>query len=161
MSFSTIPRERGVYILIISITSATPLSLPIGFITLEPGLYAYIGSARAFGGLRSRLKHHLTKDKKRLWWHIDYLTSKSCVEAVSVIYALTELDLERPLAEALGKAICWKPAAKGFGATDKKSFTHLYKCTCNASTCINEALETVRNLAKNVGITWIKPLTQL
>jgi Uri superfamily endonuclease len=157
MDLSLIPREKGVYILVMRIDFTITIALSIGLVVLEPGLYAYIGSARSFGGLRSRIKHHLTKNKKKLWWHIDYITSKNEVKFICIIYALTELDLEENLAEELSKNSCWNPAVRGFGSTDRKSFTHLFKCVCNSNMCINRAKETVEKLVKGfgAGIIWI------
>jgi Uri superfamily endonuclease len=160
MQLESIPHEKGVYILILRVESSISLSLSIGFVVLEPGLYAYVGSARGVGGLRSRIEHHLSKDKKRLWWHIDYLTSRPDVSVTCIIYVLTYMDLEKALADELCKANCWSPAVKGFGSSDKKSFSHLFKCICNTTTCINGALDIVKNLHREleVGIIWLEHL---
>ena len=44
--------------------------------TFQTGYYAYVGSAFGPGGLSSRIKRHLVKDK-RLVWHIDYLRKEA------------------------------------------------------------------------------------
>ncbi len=140
IAFDTIPHEKGVYILILRVEELLNLSIgSLGSVTVKPGLYAYVGSARSFGGLRSRIKHHLMKGKKRLWWHIDYLTSHSNVKILCIIYGLTRLDLEECLAEALSKSSCWRYAIPGFGSSDKRSYSHLFSCVCSTSQCLDDS----------------------
>ncbi len=43
-------------------------------IVLLAGYYFYVGSAFGSGGLRARLSRHL-RNKKKIHWHIDQLTS--------------------------------------------------------------------------------------
>ena len=139
MVLNSIPKAKGAYILILELSNTVSLNLSIGLLTLEKGIYGYIGSARSAGGLYSRIKHHLNKDKKRLWWHIDYLTTREEVKPLHVLYALTEKDVEECVSQVMLENPCWSPAAKGFGSTDKKSYTHLFKCICSEDECVNQA----------------------
>jgi Uri superfamily endonuclease len=73
----------------------------LGTYTLQPGIYAYCGSALGSGGLKARIGRHLRKDKK-IHWHIDYLTAVLPVAAVWYVqsekryeHLLTALLLQR------------------------------------------------------------------
>jgi Uri superfamily endonuclease len=72
-----LPKTPGTYILFLSLE--VPITTQIGRLgvfTVNPGLYAYVGSAFGPGGLRARLNRHLRHDKKT-HWHIDYLTTSA------------------------------------------------------------------------------------
>jgi len=88
---------------------------------LGPGLYAYVGSARGPGGLMARVGRHLLKKFRRPKWHVDWLTSKGRPLAALLFPGLTEEELYRAASSLL------KPAAKGFGSSDTKHYTHLFK----------------------------------
>ena len=45
-------------------------------IPFRAGYYAYVGSGHGPGGLRSRIHHHLIKDKKCVW-HMLYVIRNS------------------------------------------------------------------------------------
>ena len=92
-------------------------------ILFRAGYYAYVGSAFGPGGLRSRIKRHLWKDKKPVW-HIDYL--REVAEPVEVWICGGERKMEREWADAL----IWMEGSQpveGFGNTDDRgSKTHLF-----------------------------------
>ena len=46
----------------------------LGKILFKKGYYIYCGSAKR--GFSKRIKRHFSK-KKKLWWHIDYLSMKA------------------------------------------------------------------------------------
>lgn len=85
----------------------------------ETGYYVYVGSARR--NIEQRIARHL-REKKRKFWHIDYLlpyvqvrsvwTSSLPEEAIAEVLAC---DLEIPIPK--------------FGASDKKSLSHLFFST--------------------------------
>ena len=80
---------------------------------LEPGLYAYIGSAYGPGGLRARLGRHLRPEKK-LRWHIDQISTNTLDKFAYGWTGGKECDLRASL-----DANC--PAAyplPGFGSSD-------------------------------------------
>ncbi len=77
-AFDTIescPTEGGIYILLLQLDAPMPITRPRTAM-LEPGLYAYIGSAYGPGGLRARLGRHLRPEKK-LRWHIDQVSTNA------------------------------------------------------------------------------------
>lgn len=132
----------GIYILFINVLKSVCLDIEsLNRPCIDHGLYGYVGSARGFGGIRARLRRHLRKDKKRLWWHIDYLTKLDEATPRLVIYATTLDDLEKRLAETVLAIGCWDVAVPGFGSTDKKTFSHLLKCMCSERQCIVKALK--------------------
>jgi len=138
-----LPSEKGVYALILFIKEF--LKIPIGslgVISFTPGYYIYIGSAKNFGGLKSRITRHFNKSKKKKFWHIDYLTTSQHVEIIGVVYSTitnnTEIDYESILANHVLNDKCFTVACPRFGASDKKhDVSHLYKCICHINKCIN------------------------
>jgi len=88
---------------------------------LEPGLYLYVGSAWGPGGLLARTKRHLLKGFERPRWHVDHLTSNGRPLVAFLFPGLTEDEVY----EVASKL--FEPAVKGFGSTDTKHFTHLFK----------------------------------
>jgi Uri superfamily endonuclease len=69
-----IPATPGVYALQLYLEQ--PLTLEVGKLggALFPaGMHIYLGSAWGPGGLRARLKHHISKNPIHPHWHIDYL----------------------------------------------------------------------------------------
>jgi Uri superfamily endonuclease len=77
VTFSSGP---GTYVLVMRLAAPVTLTVGrLGALSLDAGLYLYVGSA--LGGLRARLERHLRADK-RLHWHVDYLLRCARVEAV-------------------------------------------------------------------------------
>ena len=73
---------KGCYCLIIKVSKN--MNLKVGSrleADFKKGYYVYIGSA--MNSLESRVKRHLSEDKK-LHWHIDYLLKEA--EIVEIIY---------------------------------------------------------------------------
>ena len=69
-----------------------------GTFTFPVGWYTYVGSAFGAGGLRGRLKHHLSP-VKRPHWHIDYL--RAVAPVVTVWFAADGVRHEHVWANAL------------------------------------------------------------
>ncbi len=105
---------------------------------LEPGLYVYTGSARGPGGLLARINRHL-KRRKKLFWHIDYLTIRESVHIVAV-YSLVDIvdphrDYESLLSARLMELL---EPVKGFGTSDKpRDKAHLYRCRGGLDECLS------------------------
>jgi len=132
----------GVYTLLLNVSmDLCTIVGSLGYICIDSGMYSYIGSARGFGGIEARVKRHIDKDEKRLWWHIDYITSLKAVKIVGIVYAETVRDLEYMLANFLERSSCWSIAVPRFGSTDKRSSTHLFRCLCSFSKCLDELTE--------------------
>ncbi len=115
-----IPVSKGIYVLILKVENDCFLRVgSLGNIKFKKGYYAYVGSA--LGGLRTRLKRHITKNKV-LRWHIDYLLT--CAEIVNIAYIETDDKIEDDVA-------CWFynrfESIVKFGASDSKiCLSHLF-----------------------------------
>lgn len=67
------PQAMSTYLLILQGKVRQQVSVgALGKLSLQPGCYLYVGSARR--GLEARLRRHLRPEKRRRW-HIDYLLS--------------------------------------------------------------------------------------
>lgn len=106
---------------------------------IDKGLYVYVGSS-GNNPLNRVMRHLYGRDKKKNFWHIDFLTS-SC-KPISAIVLDKE---EKYLANTLSKYFDF---VKGFGSTDdKENLSHLFK--------VNEILQflfIVRILTEGQGI---------
>jgi Uri superfamily endonuclease len=117
---------KGTYILILQLKRNRRIKIgrrkDSSPILLRPGYYAYVGSAFGPGGLKSRIRRHLRKDKKSVW-HIGYL--REVAEPVEVWVYSGEKRMEREWADALIRMEGSQPV-EGFGNTDDRgSRTHL------------------------------------
>lgn len=76
---------KGCYCLIIKLNQNSRIKIgkKLGFIQFEKGYYVYVGSA--MNSLESRLKRHLSNDKK-LHWHVDYLLKDDNSKILDIIY---------------------------------------------------------------------------
>ncbi len=72
-------------------------------------------------GLETRLKRYTSKSRKK-HWHIDYFIEKARLIAILIIPS--EFRLEEKVASLLEEK--FEPVIKGFGASDTKSYTHLF-----------------------------------
>lgn len=87
----------------------------------------------------ARVSRHLRKEKA-LRWHIDYLTSPDCSRPIFVATAESPFDAEEKLAAELESSPCFSPSYRGFGSSDKRSRTHLFRCECSLESCAMEVL---------------------
>lgn len=107
----------GLYILILALPHSATISTRRRAFALEPGFYAYVGSA--MNSLEARIARHLSPDKKR-HWHIDYLIEHTIVRYV--LSAESDADLECLLAGGLADAA----VVSGFGCSDCRCRSHLF-----------------------------------
>jgi len=109
---------KGVYILLCRITNDFSRSVGLlGRVHFEKGNYAYVGSAQS--SLFPRLERHYAK-KKRVHWHIDYLTTSKNMSKMSTIYSAADSkEIECQLSAMLSKLGFSKPVPS-FGSTDCK-----------------------------------------
>lgn len=110
----------------------------LGHVCLSRGLYGYVGSAKGFGGIEARVKHHMIKNKKKLWWHIDYITTLNESVIRYVVYAETPDISEEDVVSMILRSSCWIVALRGFGSTDTKCVTHLFRCSCEHHACVED-----------------------
>ena len=89
----------------------------LGKINFKVGWYIYVGSARR--NLLSRLRRHLSQNKK-IFWHIDYFLSKNNVKIKKIgLTSLGECQVARFLSE-FGQGVL------GFGCSDCNCPSHLF-----------------------------------
>jgi len=112
-------RYKGTYVLIMKLSEGKVIKVGhLGAIYFPKGFYAYVGSA--LNGIESRIKRHLSSDKKP-FWHIDYLLEHALI--VSTIMSETDKKIECNIAINLAKTL---PSIPGFGCSDCKCKSHLY-----------------------------------
>ena len=115
-----LPREPGVYVLLVCVPSALAVRVgSLGVLELPEGHYAYVGSA--MGGIRRRCRRYLLPPG-RMRWHVDFLLSRACLQEVH--WLLTHRRLECAVAESLSRLL--EPVARGFGTSDCRCPTHLF-----------------------------------
>jgi len=115
---------HGTYILILRLASPAKLTIGrLGSFPFAAGWYAYVGSAFGAGGLRGRLKHHLSS-QHRMHWHIDYLAQTAPIEAVW--YLASETGYEHQWAALLAALPDATIPVQRFGASDCKCPSHLF-----------------------------------
>ncbi|MHA1211455.1 MAG: GIY-YIG nuclease family protein [Candidatus Heimdallarchaeota archaeon] len=119
--------QRGIYLLFLTNHAMTKIEIgKIGFGSFPKGLYLYVGSALSPGGLEKRLARHLSHQKK-VFWHIDYLTTSSTFSIHAYLEIITDEKIEcqinqmmAGLSENESKIIL-----KKFGSSDCKCTSHL------------------------------------
>lgn len=119
--------RKGTYVLFITLLDSRDIEVgALGIQRFGKGTYCYVGSA--MNGLDQRISRHKSKDKT-LRWHADYLTvAADGVEAAeSYPDPIPECELAMRM-EACGAI----PFIDGFGCSDCKCRTHLFK-VCNKS----------------------------
>jgi Uri superfamily endonuclease len=123
---------KGSYILILEMSDDASLEVGgLGSIRFGKGFYAYAGSAMS--GLEQRVGRHerLAAGKKgNLRWHIDYLTTAPQSRVAGVI-KLAGRNAECALAKMIAKA-GGSVVAAGFGSSDCKCKTHLFRLDADA-----------------------------
>lgn len=120
-----LPDGGGTYVLLCE-ASADRAGVRIGRLgelSLEPGWYAYVGSAFGSGGLSARVGRHLRRDKP-LRWHFDYLRPYVAVRAVW--HAAGPTRCESAWAAALAALPGAAVPLAGFGASDHPGASHLF-----------------------------------
>jgi Uri superfamily endonuclease len=116
---------KGAYLLLMHFGSPAHFTHKRAPHVLDPGWYAYSGSAYGPGGIRARLRRHFQRDKK-LHWHVDHLT----VIAQQLHAAGFEGGSECAIADRLIQSGAFQPALEGFGSSDcNHCRSHLLKYT--------------------------------
>ncbi len=121
-------------------------------VVLHSGVYVYVGSAMGAGGLRARVKRHLSSSKK-IHWHIDLVTSSDLARPLMVAYLCTEnREAESRLAEACLGLL--EPGPRGFGCSDRRrDLTHLFHAGSSLISSIEECFRKALNTHPD--ILWI------
>ena len=132
---------KGCYCLTIHLKNAKKIKVgKLGNINFKKGYYVYVGSA--MNSLESRLKRHLSEDKK-LHWHIDYLLKKA--EITCIIYNENK-KVECELSQFLKTKT---DGVKNFGCSDCECESHLYYFKNR-----NDAIESVENAYKSIAMNF-------
>jgi sugar fermentation stimulation protein A len=112
--------DRGSYILVLHVSSSRSVEVGrLGRIQFPAGYYLYVGSAEK--NLTRRLERH-RRERKRFFWHIDYLRARAEVHQILPIRTSDRLECE--LASALKKVADWE--VPGFGSSDCGCLSHLF-----------------------------------
>jgi sugar fermentation stimulation protein A len=112
--------DRGSYILILRLPARRNMNIgKLGRIDFKAGYYLYAGSAQK--NLTQRLERH-KRERKKLFWHIDYLRAHAEVHLALPVRASDPLECE--LAQALKQISSWE--IPGFGCSDCSCSSHLY-----------------------------------
>jgi len=115
------PHCKGAYILALHLPE--PATLPVlGGLALDPGVYVYVGSALGPGGLAARLARHL-QGRGRPHWHVDRLRAAS--RPLGYAACCTPERVEEALARECTSQL--DPGPRGFGASDSRAETHLFR----------------------------------
>ncbi len=116
---------RGSYIILCNLAGKIKAKIgSLGIHELEAGDYIYVGSALGPGGIYSRICRHIKK-KKKIWWHIDYLTVlPECTIKLAIIIPSSE-RFECIISSKLYEEGFKAPIHK-FGSMDCKCYSHFF-----------------------------------
>lgn len=122
--------DPGSYVLTLKVSAPVVLRIPrFSGSRLEPGIYAYAGSARGPGGIAARVGRHFSAEKT-VRWHIDHLTTVADAVWASVFRDAGECTLVARLVE---KGAVETPLP-GFGSSDCRTCeAHLLKFRASAT----------------------------
>jgi len=113
-------KDRGSYLLILHLERDRVIEIGrLGKVMFRKGYFLYVGSAMS--NLRARIRRH-SQRRKKVHWHIDYLTPH--VNDLISIAIRSSQRLECEIAEALSSIM--KAGPPGFGSSDCLCQTHLF-----------------------------------
>ena len=111
----------------------------LGVVGFKRGYYVYVGSGQSY--LEKRIQRHKKRIKK-VKWHIDYLTTNSGVKVMEVAAYDLPKKYECIFADML-RSMGFK-SVKGFGSTDCKCVSHLYRIDVDFDRIVDEVSDKVR-----------------
>lgn len=119
-----LPAQSGTYALILQADAVRTIQVgKLGSMRVQPGFYAYVGSAFGPGGLRGRVERHW-REEKILHWHIDFLR-----QVTSIIEVWADSSPQRQ-EHAWAQAFQAVPGSTiplhRFGASDCRCEAHLF-----------------------------------
>ena len=113
--------KKGTYCLIIHVKNNSNISIgKLDKIKFKKGYYIYVGSA--LNSLNTRIKRHLSENKK-IHWHVDYLLNSEKSKILDVIYVESSNKWECVVAQELTEI---GTGVRGFGCSDCKCDSHLF-----------------------------------
>lgn len=127
-SANALRNDAGTYLLWLRANEAHTVKVGrLGTLSVQPGVYGYVGSAFGPGGVGARVRRHLRKRDKALHWHVDYLRAVTRLEAVWLTY--DDVRRECTWAAHLRALSVGDPPLDGFGASDCDCPSHLVRFT--------------------------------
>ena len=139
---------KGLYVLVLTLEEDLRVVTRGGRVfDLPRGVYLYVGSARGPGGVESRVRRHASKSKK-LFWHIDHVTSDPRARVLGY-FAVTDVCIrERDLSTLLSGV--FEPV-KGFGSSDDPAaVSHMFRCRWDVPECLERASRRLGELGVTV-----------
>jgi len=119
-----IPTDLGTYIIVAYCSNPSEIIVGAkGPVRLKRGYYYYVGSAFGPGGLRARLKHHLSTSPKP-FWHFDYL--KQGLKLESILFSTEAKPLEHQWAQYIANLQEIYVPIKRMGASDCRCPSHFF-----------------------------------
>lgn len=120
-AIKSVGNMKGSYCLIINVEKDTKIKIgkKLGIINFKKGCYVYVGSA--MNSLESRVKRHLSDNKKK-HWHIDYLLLNKNSKIEKIYTKESGEKLECKIAK---KIIENEESIADFGCSDCKCHSHL------------------------------------
>lgn len=116
--------RRGVYVLVVKAHGQARVGRlgPQSF----DGIYLYVGSALGPGGFKRVERHRAVAEgrNKTKRWHIDYLLALGQLKG-ALLFETNDKTMECALAETLARFA--EPTVVGFGASDCRCRTHLFR----------------------------------
>lgn len=106
----------------------------MGTFDLEAGTYAYVGSAMS--GLEARTRRHLEGGGRKRW-HIDYLMGLA--EDKEALLFPSPVDIECDLAARLRSLPGTSEPLAGFGSSDCRCRSHLFRLDLQACSALGQA----------------------
>lgn len=136
---------KGTYCLLIKLDKDSEIKVGnrLKEIKFKKGYYIYIGSA--MNSLESRLKRHLSNDKKK-HWHIDYLLLDENTEVEEIILNISENKIECMLASEISKG---EKNIERFGSSDCNCSSHLVYFKNK-----EEAIEKIKKAYKSIDMDY-------
>ncbi len=144
---------KGAYVLLIELSKMARIFHKGTFYELPTGIYVYVGSALGHANaIESRVTRHLKKSKK-LFWHIDKITSSPEARISSFFSILADTSIECTVSQKLFASGNFSVPIPKFGASDCKKGcpAHFYYCRINnLSDCISVIRSILCALANTV-----------
>jgi Uri superfamily endonuclease len=133
---------KGTYCIIFKLKNKLTITVKSGkTYTLQKGTYVYVGSAWNSGGIESRVKRHLKRNKRK-HWYLDFITTTNHFEAQKVI-TIPNRKVECNVASLLSTKY---GGIEKFGCSDCNCFSHLFKITQKEITKVTNALQNLYNI---------------
>ena len=126
-----LPLEKGIYLHFFLVDNNITINIRNTRIIITTGIYAYVGSSMGSGGIKARVVRHLRR-RKKVYWHIDRITTSSAYTPLASIYALTDTKYsEYILSLLMYTSRCFTSVDKIGGSDNPYNIGHLFKCYTN------------------------------